>query len=88
MNSGMRQHPDLFPPMVSSMVTIGEETGFTDTMLAKVADFYEREVEEAVASLSAAIEPLLIVFLGVIVGFIVVRMFLPLFQVISALSTQ
>lgn len=57
-------------------------------MLAKVADFYEREVEEAVASFSAAIEPLLIVFLGVIVGFIVVGMFLPLFQVISTLSTQ
>lgn len=88
MSPGMRQHPDLFPPMVSSMVAIGEEAGSTDTMLAKVADFYEREVEEAVASLSAAIEPLLIVFLGLIVGFIVVGMFMPLFQVISTLSAQ
>lgn len=88
MHPGLKRHPALFPPMVVSMVAIGEETGSVDTMLSKVADFYEREVEEAVASLSAAIEPLLIVFLGGIVGLIVVGMFLPLFQVISTLSTQ
>lgn len=87
-HQGLRTHGNLFPPMVASMVAIGEETGSTDTMLNKVADFYEREVEEAIASLSSAIEPLLIVFLGVIVATIVLGVFLPLLQIINILSTQ
>lgn len=76
----------VFPPMVVSMVAIGEETGALDDMLAKVGDFYDREVDEAVSSLTAAIEPLMIVFLGSIVGTIVAGMFLPMFSIIGQLS--
>jgi len=83
----LMKYPRVFPPMVSSMVNIGEETGAVDSMLQKVADFYEREVDEAVDSLTAALEPALIVFLGVIVGFIVAGMFLPMFSIIGQLSS-
>lgn len=76
----------IFPPMVVSMVSIGEETGALDSMLDKVGDFYDREVDEAVEGLTAAIEPLMIVFLGAIVGTIVAGMFLPMFSIIGALS--
>ena len=82
----MQAYPQVFPPMVSSMVAIGEETGALDTMLQKIGDFYEREVDEAVSSLTAAIEPVMIIFLGAIVGMIVAGMFLPLFQIIGTLS--
>jgi type IV pilus assembly protein PilC len=77
---------EVFSPMVVSMVAIGEETGGLDMMLDKIADYYDREVEEAVDQLTAAIEPLMIVFLGGIVGLIVAGMFLPLFSIIGALS--
>ncbi len=76
----------MFPPMVVQMITIGEETGQLDSMLEKVATFYEREVDAAVESLTAAIEPVMIVGLGFIVGFIVISMFLPLIGVIQNLS--
>lgn len=76
----------IFPPMVVSMVSIGEETGALDSMLDKVGDFYDREVDEAVEGLTAAIEPLMIVFLGAIVGTIVAGMFLPMFSIIGSLS--
>lgn len=76
----------IFPPMVVSMVSIGEETGSLDSMLGKVGDFYDREVDEAVESMTAAIEPLMIVFLGGIVGTIVAGMFLPMFSIIGQLS--
>jgi len=76
----------MFPPMVVQMITIGEETGQLDSMLEKVAIFYEREVDAAVESLTAAIEPIMIVVLGFIVGFIVIAMFLPLIGVIQNLS--
>ncbi|MER3481248.1 MAG: phytochrome sensor protein [Meiothermus sp.] len=82
----LQAYPQVFPPMVSSMVAIGEETGALDTMLQKIGDFYEREVDEAVSSLTAAIEPVMIIFLGGIVGLIVAGMFLPLFQIIGTLS--
>lgn len=84
----IQAHPQVFPPMVSSMIAIGEETGALDTMLQKIADFYEREVDEAVSALTAAIEPLMIIFLGFIVGVIVAGMFLPLFRIIGTLSAQ
>jgi len=84
--SGSLASSKIFPPMVVSMVSIGEETGALDSMLNKVADFYEREVDEAVESLTAAIEPLMIVFLGTIVGLIVAGMFLPMFAIIGQLS--
>ena len=76
----------IFPAMVVSMISIGEETGAMDSMLAKVADFYEREVDEAVDQLTAALEPMMIVFLGVIIGLIVAGMFLPMFSIIGTLS--
>jgi len=82
----LAKHPLVFPPLVSSMVAIGEETGAVDAMLAKIASFYEREVDEAVDGLTAALEPMLIVFLGAIVGFIVAGMFLPMFAIIGQLS--
>jgi type IV pilus assembly protein PilC len=82
----LTKYPIVFPPLVSSMVAIGEETGAVDSMLEKIAAFYEREVDEAVESLTAALEPMLIVFLGVIVGFIVAGMFLPMFAIIGELS--
>ncbi|MGD9495056.1 MAG: type II secretion system F family protein [Armatimonadota bacterium] len=76
----------MFPPMVVQMITIGEETGQLDSMLEKVAIFYENEVDAAVESLTAALEPVMIVALGFIVGFIVISMFLPLIGVIQNLS--
>jgi type IV pilus assembly protein PilC len=76
----------MFPPMVVHMISIGEESGSLDHMLTKVAEFYEQEVDAQLESLAAAIEPVLIVFLGVIVGFIVISMFMPMIAVISNLS--
>lgn len=75
-----------FPPMVVQMVSIGEETGALDSMLSKVADFYESEVEAMLETLTAALEPIMIVFLGFVVGFIVISMFLPLVAIIESLS--
>lgn len=80
------QRSGMFPPMVVQMVAIGEETGSLDNMLSKVADFYESEVDATLASLTAMLEPLLIVTLGVIVGFIVISMFMPLVSAISQLQ--
>lgn len=76
----------LFPPMVVQMISIGEESGALDSMLTKVAEFYEQEVDAALESLTAAIEPLMIVFLGGCVGFIVVAMFMPMISIIQNLS--
>jgi type IV pilus assembly protein PilC len=80
------KYPNVFPPLVTSMVAIGEETGALDAMLEKISNFYEREVDEAVDGLTAALEPALIVFLGAVVGFIVAGMFLPMFSIIGTLS--
>jgi len=77
----------LFPPMVVHMIGVGEESGSLDYMLQKIADFYEAEVEAQLASLTAAIEPIMIVSLGFVVGFIVISCFLPLVDVISKLSS-
>lgn len=76
----------LFPPMVVHMIGVGEESGSLDFMLQKIADFYESEVEAALQSLTAALEPIMIVSLGFVVGFIVISMFLPLVRVIEKLS--
>lgn len=76
----------MFPPMVVQMIAIGQESGALDTMLMKIADYYEQEVDSAIASLTAAIEPILIVFLGFTVGFIVIAMFMPLLSAIQGLS--
>ena len=74
------QNANVFPNMVTQMVSIGEESGALDSMLSKVADFYEEEVDEAVASLSKLMEPLIMVILGVIIGGLVVAMYLPIFK--------
>ncbi|MDO8177532.1 MAG: type II secretion system F family protein [Undibacterium sp.] len=74
------QNANVFPNMVTQMVSIGEESGSLDAMLGKVADFYEDEVDEAVASLSSLMEPLIMVILGVIIGGLVIAMYLPIFK--------
>jgi type IV pilus assembly protein PilC len=74
----------LFPNMVVQMVAIGEEAGELDTMLGKVADFYEREVDDAVAGLSSLLEPIIMVFLGVVIGGLVIAMYLPIFKLAGA----
>ncbi len=79
---------DVFPPMVTQMIAVGEETGELSDMLVKVADFYEDEVDAAVDGLTAMIEPLLMVFLGVVIGFIVIAMYLPLFNLPQMISGQ
>jgi len=76
----------VFPPMVTQMINVGEETGALDAMLSKVADFYEAEVDAAVEGLTTIIEPILILFLGITIGFIVVAMFMPMFQLGSLVS--
>jgi type IV pilus assembly protein PilC len=75
-----------FPPMVSQMVSVGESTGELDTMLVKVADYYEDEVDTVMANLLTILEPVMLVFLGVAVGGIVIAMYLPLFKLIQVLS--
>lgn len=77
----------MFPPMVVHMISIGEESGALDSMLGKIAEFYEQEVEATLQSLTSAIEPVLIVLLGFCVGFIVIAMFMPLIQVIQNLTS-
>ncbi|MEZ7911893.1 MAG: type II secretion system F family protein [Propionivibrio sp.] len=74
------QNSDLFPNMVIQMVAIGEESGALDSMLGKVADFYEQEVDDAVASLSSLMEPIIMVVLGTLIGGMVVAMYLPIFK--------
>jgi type IV pilus assembly protein PilC len=81
----MRQQ-GLFPHMVIQMVAIGEESGSLDSMLAKVADFYEEEVDNAVDALSSLLEPLIMVILGVMIGGMVVALYMPIFQLGSVVS--
>jgi type IV pilus assembly protein PilC len=77
---------DVFPGMVTQMIGVGEQTGAMDAMLQKIADFYEDEVDVAVKDLLTALEPVMIVFLGVVVGGVVISMYLPLFSLIGQLS--
>jgi type IV pilus assembly protein PilC len=76
----------VFPPMVTQMIAVGETTGALDTMLSKIADFYEDEVDTAVAGLLTLLEPIMIGFLGGVVGGIVIAMYLPIFDLISKLT--
>ena len=75
---------EVFPPMVISMIAVGEQTGGLDEMLTKIADFYDEEVDAAVSGLLALMEPVMIVFLGVVVGGMVVAMYLPIFDMVNA----
>ena len=77
---------DVFPGMVTQMIGVGEQTGAMDAMLQKIADFYEDEVDAAVKDMLTAIEPIMIVFLGVVVGGVVISMYMPLFSLIGKLS--
>jgi type IV pilus assembly protein PilC len=76
----------VFPPMVAQMIGAGESTGALDTMLSKIADFYEDEVDSAVAGMLTLLEPIMIAFLGVVVGGIVIAMYMPIFDLISKLT--
>jgi type IV pilus assembly protein PilC len=77
---------EVFPGMVTQMIAVGEQTGAMDAMLQKIADFYEEEVDAAVKDLLTALEPVMIVFLGVVVGGVVISMYLPLFSLIGKLA--
>jgi type IV pilus assembly protein PilC len=77
---------ETFPKMVTHMIAVGESTGALDNMLGKIADFYEDEVDQAVTNLTALLEPMMMVFLGVTVGFIVVAMYLPIFTMANAIG--
>ncbi|HSA55767.1 MAG TPA: type II secretion system F family protein [Gemmatimonadaceae bacterium] len=80
------QKSNVFPPMVISMIAVGEQTGGLDEMLSKIADFYDEEVDAAVSGLLSLLEPIMIVFLGVVVGGMVVAMYLPIFDMINAVQ--
>jgi type IV pilus assembly protein PilC len=79
------KHASVFPPMVSQMVAVGEETGALDAMLSKIADFYEDQVDAAIKALTSILEPAMIILVGGIVGVIVVSMYLPLFNVYNSI---
>ena len=77
----MRKAPEAFPVMVTQMIGVGEETGALETMMTKIADFYEDQVDAAVKALTSILEPVMIIVVGAIVGFIVIAMYLPMFKV-------
>jgi len=84
--AGPLEKSGVFPPMVTSMIAVGEATGGLDEMLSKIADFYDDEVDAAVSTLLSLMEPIMIVFLGVIVGGMIVAMYLPIFDMINAVQ--
>ena len=84
--AGPLQKSDVFPPMVISMISVGEQTGGLDEMLSKIADFYDDEVDAAVSALLSLLEPVMIVFLGVVVGGMIVAMYLPIFDMVNAVK--
>ncbi len=75
----------VFPPMVCSMIAVGESTGAIDAMMEKIADFYDEEVDQAVENMTAMIEPFMLVFLGIVIGGLVISMYLPIFQMAGAI---
>jgi type IV pilus assembly protein PilC len=77
---------NVFPKMVTHMIAVGESTGALDAMLGKIADFYDDEVDQAVASLTSLLEPMMMVFLGTVIGFIVIAMYLPIFKMASVIG--
>jgi type IV pilus assembly protein PilC len=80
------QESGVFPTMVCQMIAVGESTGALDAMLSKIADFYDEEVDQAVENLTAAIEPVMMVFMGVVIGGLVVSMYLPIFKMAGAIG--
>ncbi len=81
--TGPLRDSGVFPPMVTQMIAVGEKTGGLDEMLNKIADFYDEEVDEAVTALTSIIEPVIIVFMGVVIGGILIAMYLPMFDIIG-----
>jgi type IV pilus assembly protein PilC len=84
--AGPLQKSEVFPPMVISMIAVGEQTGGLDEMLSKIADFYDDEVDAAVGALLSLLEPIMIVFLGVVVGGMIVAMYLPIFDMVNVVK--
>jgi type IV pilus assembly protein PilC len=82
----MGEVPEAFPSMVVQMVNVGEETGAMDAMLSKIADFYEDQVNAAVKALTSILEPIMIIVVGSIVGFIVIAMYMPMFKVYDSIQ--
>lgn len=82
----MTRAPEAFPVLVTQMIGVGEETGAIETMLSKVADFYEDEVAAAVKALTSILEPVMIIVVGLIVGFVVISMYLPMFKVYDSIG--
>jgi type IV pilus assembly protein PilC len=82
----MREVPEAFPVMVTQMLGVGEETGAIETMLNKVADFYEDQVAAALKALTSILEPVMIILVGAIVGFIVISMYMPMFKVYDSIK--
>ncbi len=84
--AGPLQAHGVFPPMVVQMIAVGEETGAVDTMLAKISDFYDQEIEATVEALTSLIEPLMIAFMGLVVGGMVVALYMPMFNIINLIK--
>jgi type IV pilus assembly protein PilC len=84
--TGPLKESGVFPPMVTQMISVGEKTGGLDDMLTKIADFYDEEVDDAVSALTSIIEPVIIVFMGVVIGGILVAMYLPMFDIIGQIG--
>ena len=84
--AGPLEDTGVFPSMVVQMISVGEQTGALDTMLSKIADFYEDEVDEAVENLMALLEPLMILFLGIMIGGIVISMYMPMFSLLGKIG--
>jgi type IV pilus assembly protein PilC len=84
--SGPLGESGIFPPMVTQMIAVGEETGKLDGMLQKISDFYDLEVETTLSALTSVLEPLLMIGMGFVVGFIVISMFMPMFKLIGAIK--
>ena len=77
---------EVFPPMVVHMIAVGEQTGALDSMLSKIADFYEDEVDAAVTNMLTLLEPIMIMFLGIVIGGIVISMYLPMFSLLNKIG--
>ena len=86
--AGPLMETNVFPPMVVQMVGVGEQTGALDAMLSKIADFYEEEVDVAVAGLTSLIEPLMMVVIGGTVGVVLIAMYLPIFEIAGKIKAD
>jgi type IV pilus assembly protein PilC len=84
--SGPIKKSNVFPPMVDSMIKIGEESGSLDDILSRTADFYEEELEQSLAKMTSLMEPVIIVVMGLVIGFIVVAMIMPMFEMMNTVQ--